>query len=42
MAIGRTAQGRIKKGYKLSKGGRVVKASKKKARKKRATRRRRR
>ncbi len=28
-AKGRTASGRIKKGYKLSKGGSVVKASKK-------------
>lgn len=27
MAIGRTAKGRIKKGFRLSKGGRVVKAS---------------
>lgn len=39
MAIGRKANGQLKKGYKITKGGRVVKASKKKARKKRATRR---
>lgn len=32
MTIGRTSAGRIKKGYKLSKGGRVVKASKKRKR----------
>lgn len=32
MTIGRTAAGRIKKGYKLSKGGRVVKVSKRRKR----------
>lgn len=34
-AKGRTASGRIKKGYKLSKGGSVVKAAKKRKRKSR-------
>lgn len=32
-AKGRTASGRIKKGYRLSKGGAVVKASRKRGRK---------
>ncbi len=35
MAEGRKANGQLKKGYKLSKGGRVVKASKSKAKRKR-------
>lgn len=35
MAQGRTKSGRIKKGYKLTKGGRVVKATTKRRRKKR-------
>lgn len=29
MAAGRTSKGKIKKGYRISKGGRVVKARKK-------------
>jgi hypothetical protein len=41
MAAGRDRKGRIKRGYKLTPGGRVVKASKGKAKRK-ATRRRRR
>jgi len=35
MAKGRSKSGRIKKGYRLTKGGAVVKASKKRKRKKR-------
>ncbi|MGF1609742.1 MAG: hypothetical protein ACFCUQ_10125 [Kiloniellales bacterium] len=43
MAKGRTASGRIKKGYRLSSGGRVVKAkAKKRPAKRKATKRRRR
>lgn len=34
-AAGRTASGKIKKGYRLTKGGKVVKASKKSGRKRR-------
>jgi len=34
MTIGRTAAGRLKKGFKLSKGGRVVKAKAKRKRSK--------
>jgi hypothetical protein len=33
MTIGRTASGRLKKGYRISKGGRVVKAKTKSKRK---------
>lgn len=40
MTVGRTASGKIKKGYKLTRGGRVVKASGSRTRRK-ATRRRR-
>jgi hypothetical protein len=29
MSIGRTSKGRLKKGYRITKGGRVVKATKK-------------
>ena len=35
MAVGRTAKGRIKKGYRLSKGGRVVKVTARRTRRKR-------
>lgn len=35
MAKGRTAKGRLKKGFRLTKGGRVVKAKKKRRKKRR-------
>jgi hypothetical protein len=39
---GRTASGRLKKGYRLSAGGRVVKAKKRRAKKRRSKKARRR
>lgn len=40
MAAGRTSSGRIKKGYKLTRGGRVVKSSKRSSSRSRRRRRR--
>ena len=38
MTIGRTAKGHIKKGYRLTRGGRVVKASTSRKRRRRRSR----
>ena len=36
MSVGRTAKGRIKKGYRLTRGGKVVKASSSRKRRRRS------
>ena len=38
MSVGRTSKGHIKKGYRLTRGGKVVKASRSRSRKRRRSR----